>query len=143
MTKMLFLGQSPSILALNKGYKTAFEGSPSGAKLFSWIIDAGVPIEICDFANAIPEPLKPGQKPTVKMVSDAYITQLKNRYFKSAIIAVGDFAWKSLKRNKHNVNGWMAKIDHPSGLNRNLNNSNKSKECIEVIREVYRLMNYV
>jgi uracil-DNA glycosylase len=134
--KILFLGQNPSRAALAKGQVNAFEGSASGRRLMEWIDMAGIPRECCDFANAVIGP------PTTKRLEftrlDEVILEARAKHY-SAIVTVGSFATRALGKINLYTKPDVANIEHPSGLNRNLNNKAKIRAQIQAIRTLYEV----
>jgi hypothetical protein len=116
----LFLGQSPA-----KNYiGLAFLGTKSGRTLFSWIRDSGTKLDQCGFANA-----------------SEYTSKELRELIRSfdGIVLCGKFAAKAF--NNANLTVPCVTIEHPSGLNRNLNDPLKVKNCISLISSLRESLN--
>ena len=135
--KILFLGQNPSWDPFHKGYTRAFQGTKSGARLLKWIEEAGIPPELCEFGNVVDIPTPGNKRPGRGSFSRNALAYKISKY--QAIVVCGKFAEKAVKStfllNKPDV----LYIEHPSGLNRNLNSKAKVRECIRGIKDLYEV----
>ena len=130
--RILFLGQNPSA-----GHPQAFVGTKSGARLLKWIDEAGIPKEICDFANVVEDFTMNNARPKMSDFSKYALARRICSY--DAIAVCGEFARKAVKSTAFFNKPDIAFIQHPSGLNRNLNSKDTVREQIRVIKDLYEV----
>lgn len=126
--RILFLGQNPAKKL--KDPKVAFIGSKSGIRLMYWIAAAKIDILECDFKNAFDHD---GPYDKSSWGAAATYLSLENP---DAIVACGNVAYR-LAELVFQDRIPILKIEHPSGLNRNLNDPNKVQKTVDDLKRFY------
>lgn len=130
--KILFLGQNPALAVRSIGEDRAFFNTRSGKILFGWLKEAKVPMEMCSFENVYPHFTASNACPKISQVDLGRLENIIKSY--NSLVVLGKFAAKAVKKiDVTNVK--IVHVEHPSGLNRNLNNVETHLECIKKIRE--------
>lgn len=135
----MFLGQNPAGKSKDE---RAFHGTRSGSVLFDWISKAGVPIDFCHFDNVSSEKTqknKPLTLSELKRISSS-VDFLRKVFSYDAVVACGKQAQLAVSLCLQGIEDegpLVAFIEHPSGLNRNLNDPKKVTLCISTIRRIH------
>ena len=133
--KILFVGQNPAGKSKDE---RAFHGTRSGKVLFGWIAKAGVPADRCYFTNVSRyktfnnKPLTMSQLEFISVSSE--FREMLADY--DGVVAVGRQAQQAVRRCLGHSSR-VECIEHPSGLNRNLNDPEVVLMCIDRIRSLH------
>jgi len=122
---IIFVGSNPAKNTNNQ----PFGNCKSGDRLRQWISMAGIDESQCLFANVYNLETEKNKKPSTKEAFKYSKEVLLKDLDGHTVVAVGKFAGKILGR----LNVKCLQIEHPSGLNRNLNNPEVYKKMIDTL----------
>lgn len=143
--RLLFVGQNPASKKLEG--KPAFEGTRSGKVLNEWIARAGVSKYNChiDFINIYSKTGRPPKNLPAEDVAKFYNRMYFGEY--DAVFLLGKYVRDTVLDIRHNtlvpfpISGSnIYFMEHPSGLNRNLNKKEVVKLQSDTIRYVYEIL---
>lgn len=112
-------------------------GTRSGKTLLSWISSAGMSLAQCVFDNVFHDTIK---HPTKEDWDRALFILRANLSQVDGIVACGRIARKAVETLNTSIPTIF--IEHPSGLNRNLNDPSSVLKCISSIRSLYESLHH-
>jgi len=132
--KVLFIGDKPGNKNLDPNL--AFVGTKSYETLCSWIGKLHIPINNVTIVNSIDIlDIKNLPSPSYSIVQVDFLREVECF---DKVIVLGNIALNYLNKNFNNISTDSNKfknIDHPSGLNRNLNNPEYVKNMLAETRK--------
>jgi uracil-DNA glycosylase family 4 len=129
ITKILFVGSNPSVA----GSLAPFVGTRSYSVLEGWVSKLGVDAKFYA-VNAFDGVTPNNKAPTTKQVTGSTLSLRKKIYAvdPDLVVALGRVAERAVREAEVPV---YFKMDHPSGLNRKLNDESYVSEMLGYLRE--------
>lgn len=135
MDRILLIGQSPKN---EDNFILPFHGTPSGKRLHGWLDAAGIDKSKVDYINAMS--VIPKSTASIRSVTDEDIMRVASDISKySFVISAGVIAGFVVGRTReiHGLEELVhINIQHPSGLNRNLNNKEVVDSTINLLKDL-------